>query len=122
MSQEKQSKRSSLWLLLIAAMLCLGLLTAVLAGLAFRIHRPATITWQDFQQHTAQGDFRTITVRDDGSAYELTGHLKTPPDQTRTTRLPTSALDGPGWATLNDLATKGKANLEFEPSAGFPFH
>ena len=88
------------WILILA--------TAIVLFVMFRgDHNPELFSWSVFKTSILNSEFKKVTVRDEGSFYQLIG-TPNPGFDTRyrnkvMTRRPVTSLDGPGWEELSDL-------------------
>ncbi|HVT83066.1 MAG TPA: hypothetical protein VHM90_20680, partial [Phycisphaerae bacterium] len=106
------------WLLICAVVGMAAIIGTVFLTLHFRQRAAANmIAYAEFRQRTERGEFGRIEVREEGGSFMLTGRTKDSPDRSMATLVPASALDGNGWKGLQDVATKGHAELEFEPGS-----
>jgi cell division protease FtsH len=102
------------WILILA--------TAITLFLMFRQDRsPQVIPWSEFRANILASYYKTVSVKDEGSFYLLTGtpnpgyeHIF--PNKSATRR-PATSLDGPGWEELTDMVQTHKGALVFEPSS-----
>jgi cell division protease FtsH len=81
-------------------------------------HTPQTESLSTFQQYILNGEYKSITVKDDGASFILVGtphkgEIKT------ICRVPVTTLDGDGWDKLTTTVARGKATLDFQPTSNF---
>ena len=102
------------WILILA--------TAIVLFVMFRQDRnPERFSWSVFKTSILNSEFKKVTVRDEGSFYQLIG-TPNPGFDNRypnkvMTRRPVTSLDGPGWEELSDLMQAHNGELEYEPSS-----
>jgi len=126
MENAQNGERKMRLVIMLIGLLLVGLLIIGAAGILFLVYRggPAknakVVAYAEFMEQLKRGDFREISVRDDGGGRcELSGVEKvTPPSKSPprvVTYVPNVVADGPWWAALNKLANEGGARLEYVP-------
>ncbi len=93
---------------------------------------PETVSYSKFTEYVGNGSIRTITVKEEGGYYTLTGAaVENQSNQAPSsangahawlTQVPITALDGNGWVALNEMTKHTKEGttpptLEYKPTS-----
>jgi cell division protease FtsH len=108
------------WILILAI--------AVLIFVMFHQEKgPDQVAYSDFRAKVESGQLTQITIKEDGGYYTLIGSLDptksgTPVTQNGApskvmTRVPPTALDGPGFWAFTELAKRNNVKIDYTPSS-----